>query len=110
MFPFNQAHLPGVFNWQLPNSSLPQGWAIAHSHIFALFKSAIVQLHFLSLFSKVQLCNRTFCRSSQSVMVQSHFFVALFKKVQSQIALLKRANVPKCAKKGKFSNRTFLLF
>jgi len=45
-----------------------QGWAIAHlhirsTHIFALFKSAIVRSPFLSFFSKERLFNGTFCCS-----------------------------------------------
>jgi len=53
----------GITNFQnvlLPN---PSCWAFATSHIFALFKSAIVKLHFLLLFLKERLCDRTFCCS-----------------------------------------------
>jgi len=65
-----------------------------------LFKSALVQLHFLSLFSKVGLCDLNFLL---------HFSIVQ-KKSDHMIALLKRANVRRCAKQCKFPKSFFLLF
>jgi len=64
----------------------------------ALFKSAHVRLHFLSLFSKVRLCNRTFCCTFQKCDCAITLFCCSFLKcdcaIPLHVALFKMCNCP----------------
>jgi len=61
-----------------------------------------------SYFSKVRLCDRTFCHTFQKCDCAIALFFALFKSATNRtIALSKSANVRKCAKKCEFSNPLF---
>jgi len=65
----------------------------ASAHFVALKKCGNVRSHILSLFKNVQMCDRSLCRS--------------LKKCDCTIALLKWANVWKCAKKMQISKLHF---
>ncbi|MBM3937920.1 MAG: hypothetical protein FJ333_04595 [Sphingomonadales bacterium] len=62
----------------------------------ALLKSAIVGLHFLSLFEKVQLCNHAFFALFKRAIFQSNFFHT-FQKCNKKVnrSFKKRMNLQK---------------
>jgi len=58
-------------------------------------------------FKKVRLCDRTFCCSFEKCVCAIALFLAVQKKCNRKIALLKRANLQKCAKIANFKIHFF---